>query len=55
MKRFDLMLIVDGVVINYSFFDREKLTIYLQRSLDTGKIQNHFISEVNVIESGIIR
>ena len=55
MKRFDLMLVVDGVIINYSFFEREKLILYLQRALDTGKIQNHFISEVNVIESGILR
>lgn len=48
MKRFDLMLIVDGVIINYSFFDRAKLLAYLQRALDTGKVEHHHISEVEV-------
>lgn len=52
MKRFDLTLIVEGVVINYSFFDRGKMLSYLQTALDTGKVETHYISEAEVSPIG---
>ena len=48
MKRFNLTLIAEGVIINYSFFDKDKMLSYPQTALDTRKVETHYISEVEV-------